>query len=70
MYPIVTHWAWDSNGWLYVGVDFTKDNVTMNVAYQVRCLYRAKINLFLAISLGSLIFFLFFVVVVVIGFCR
>lgn len=34
VYPIVTHWAWDSNGWLYVGVDFTKDNVTMNVAYQ------------------------------------
>ena len=36
VYPIVTHWAWDENGWLYKGVEYTKDNVTMTVAYQVR----------------------------------
>ncbi|XP_027047249.1 putative ammonium transporter 1 isoform X2 [Pocillopora verrucosa] len=34
VYPIVTHWAWDENGWLYKGVEYTKDNVTMTVAYQ------------------------------------
>jgi len=34
VYPIVTHWAWDENGWLYVGVEYTKDNVTMAVTYQ------------------------------------
>ena len=37
VYPIVTHWAWDENGWLYVGVEYTKDNVTMAVTYQVSC---------------------------------
>ncbi|XP_022793819.1 putative ammonium transporter 1 [Stylophora pistillata] len=34
VYPIVTHWAWDGNGWLYKGVEYTKDNVTMSIAYQ------------------------------------
>ena len=35
MYPIVTHWAWDGNGWLLTGVTYTADNVTMAVTYQV-----------------------------------
>ena len=37
LYPVVTHWAWDANGWLFVGVDYIKDNVTMNITYQVSC---------------------------------
>ena len=43
MYPIVTHWAWDENGWLYKGVEYTKDNVTMTVAYQVRFKYQPSL---------------------------
>ena len=35
VYPVVTHWAWDGNGWLYKGVDYTKDNVTLSVTFQV-----------------------------------
>ncbi|XP_027047257.1 putative ammonium transporter 1 [Pocillopora damicornis] len=34
VYPVVTHWAWDGNGWLYKGVDYTKDNVTLSVTFQ------------------------------------
>ena len=42
VYPIVTHWAWDGNGWLYVGVDYTKDGVTRTVSYQVSCLHTLR----------------------------
>ncbi|XP_022793779.1 putative ammonium transporter 1 [Stylophora pistillata] len=34
VYPVVTHWAWDGNGWLATGLKYTKDNVTMSVTYQ------------------------------------
>ncbi|KAL9955945.1 hypothetical protein ACROYT_G037351 [Oculina patagonica] len=34
VYPTVTHWAWDENGWLYAGLEYTTDNVTMAVTYQ------------------------------------
>ncbi|RMX43323.1 hypothetical protein pdam_00014952 [Pocillopora damicornis] len=34
VYPVVTHWAWDGNGWLATGLQYTKDNITMSVTYQ------------------------------------
>ncbi len=39
VYPTVTHWAWDENGWLYAGLEYTTDNVTIAVTYQVFCSY-------------------------------
>ncbi len=36
MYPLVTHWAWDSTGWLYKGIDIDYNGEQVNIAYQVR----------------------------------
>nr|XP_058965913.1 putative ammonium transporter 1 [Pocillopora verrucosa] len=34
LYPVVSHWAWDVNGWLFIGAEYTKDNVTRTVTFQ------------------------------------
>ena len=32
LYPVVTHWAWDGNGWLFKGVTYDDDK---SITYQV-----------------------------------
>ena len=32
LYPIVAHWAWDGNGWLYKGVTYDDGGA---ITYQV-----------------------------------
>lgn len=34
LYPVVTHWAWDENGWLYKGAEYNNGNETLSVTYQ------------------------------------
>jgi len=33
IYPIVTHWAWHGNGWLYAGLEFEHEGETLTAAY-------------------------------------
>ena len=36
MYPIVTHWAWAEEGWLFKGLDIKHDGEDINIAYRVK----------------------------------
>ena len=35
MYPVVTHWAWSEDGWLYKGINITYEGEEVNIAYRV-----------------------------------
>ncbi len=36
VYPVVTHWAWAPEGWLYQGINIDHDGESVPIAYRVR----------------------------------
>ncbi|KAH9518779.1 ammonium transporter Amt1 [Bulinus truncatus] len=34
IYPVVTHWGWDHNGWLFKGLDFFIDGHSVKIGYE------------------------------------